>query len=60
MRYGTEIEKLQLNDLLKYIYSFKDEHLGEKDKKILIVFLVQLMIKLYDNKITYKKNHKFY
>jgi hypothetical protein len=39
MRYGTEIEKLQLNDLLKYIYSFKDEHLGEKDKKTIYSLL---------------------
>jgi hypothetical protein len=52
MRYGTQIEKLGLKSLLKYINSLGNEALGVENRKtIKSMFRVQLMLKLWNDSI---------
>ena len=52
IRYGTQIEKLGLKALLKYINSLGDEALGTENRKaIKSMFRVELMLRLWNDSI---------
>ena len=52
MRYGTQIERLGLRSLLKYINSLGNEALGTENRKtIKSMFRAQLMLKLWNDEI---------
>ena len=52
MRYGTQMEKLGLKALLKYINSFENEALSSENRRIIkSMFRAPLMLKLWNDEI---------